>query len=425
MQSLRLISHVPGSAPPPCPPRINIIMGILALLGSFALSIAMPVSVCGETIPFSDDQTEGQQPAPDANVKHNCILLKGSISDEIYPRLEKRVNELIDIAFERQADADVLNKRGKHFHGPVSLVWAGTRDLLELLTEYKGFEQSSEAGDIILGEKLKIKSKGSADYAKQLRKDQIERDVFAAIMQVAEGLGCSDGGQSKSEIDQGLNLMIGLVGEEASKKTMTIMKDWCAAIKIDPSTFDAKQMSLLDTEQESRAVVDALMKTDPIVGEIRQIVHKRFNGRSNLARVTAKVVNFSLSVTGYSPTVISPVSQIAWTIYIATQGGPEEAKLLQEVYFGKRFESRYKTLDACADLAVNGHNCAVLTKNPTLLAVSEWMIDRASEVHKMPIAAKPVIESTNRTVPTADPKGPVALSVPVEGKEAIAASYCH
>src|SRR5271154_5393703 len=33
-----------------------------------------------------------------------------------------------------------------------SLLWAGTRDLLEPLTEFKGFEQSSEAGDIFLGE---------------------------------------------------------------------------------------------------------------------------------------------------------------------------------------------------------------------------------------------------------------------------------
>jgi hypothetical protein len=309
---MRNLSSIARHSESPTGPRcINIIIGILAVLGSSGLSIAMPASVRSETLPFIGTQAQAQRATANSDRKFDCILLQGAISDEIYPRLERRANELVDIALQRQTDADVLNKKGKHFNGTVSLAWAGARDILELLTEYKGFEQSSEAGDIILGEKLKIKSKGSADYAKQLRRDQIERDVFAAIMEMAEGLGCADSGQSKSE----------------------------------------------------------------------------------------KVVNFSLSVTGYSPTVISPVSQIAWAMYIATQGGPEEAKLLQEIYLGKRFESRYKTLDACADLAVNGHNNAVITKNPALLAVSEWMIDRASEVHKMPIAAKPIIQSTNLSPP--------------------------
>ncbi|CAM6006238.1 unnamed protein product [Sphagnum balticum] len=350
----------------------------------------MPGSALGQTSPPPSSEPVVPQATSNSDKQKSCIRLEAAISDENYPRLEARTNQLIDLALKRRTDNDVLTKKGKHFHGPLAVAWAKSRDILELLTEFEGFEQSSEAGDVILDEKLKIKSKGSADYATQLRKDKIERDVYTAIMQVAEGLGCPDSARAQSELDQGTEFMKSLVGQEETEKTLVIMKDWCSAIKIDESTFEAKPMSVLETEMQSRAVVDALMKTDPVIDDIRQTVHKRYNRRSNLARVTAKVVNFGLSVTEYSPTIVSPISQVAWTAYIATQGGPEEAKLLQEVYFGKRFESRFKTLDTCADLAVNGHNNAIMTKNPALLAVSEWMIDRANEVHKMPIAAKPI-----------------------------------
>jgi hypothetical protein len=111
---------------------------------------------------------------PTEELKDRSILLRGAVSEQVYPQLEKRSNELIEIAFDRQADAGLLTQKGKHFHNPLSVAWAGTRDVMELLTEYKGFEQSSEAGDIILGEKLKIKSRGSADYANQLKRDRIQ-----------------------------------------------------------------------------------------------------------------------------------------------------------------------------------------------------------------------------------------------------------
>jgi hypothetical protein len=370
---------------------INLPRAFIAILSSSVLSVGMPLTA----LPANTPSGAEVQPPPVSSSKPACILLEGTVSDEVYPQLERRVSELFEIALQRQTDNDLLNSKGKHFNAIWSRAYAGSKDILELLTEYKGFEQSSEAGDIVLGERLKLKSKSSAEYAKQLKRDQTERDLFTAMMQIAEGLGCSDSDQSKTAIDQGLDRMNALVGEEESQKTLKIMKDWCAAVQIRPSIFDAHPLTILETEQESKAVLDAAMKTDPVVGEIKHTVHKYFNGRSNLARVTAKVVNFTLSVTGYSPTVISPVSQVAWTVYIATQGGPEEAKLLKEVYLAKCFDSRFTTLSADATLAVNSHNKAVLTKNPSLLAVSEWLVDRASETHKMPIATKAIVESSN------------------------------
>jgi hypothetical protein len=215
-----------------------------------------------------------------------------------------------------------------------------------------------------------------------------------AILQLAEGLGRLEESnqkvQANSQIDKGMERLKSLVGDEEADKTFQSLKQWCSSINVDKSIFASEPMDIIETESLARGLTDNLMRTDPVIADIRSTVHKRFNGRSNIARVTAKVVNFSLSITGYSPTVLAPVSQLAC---IATQGGPEEAKLLQEIYLGERFESRLKTLDACAKLAVNSHFRAQTTKNPALLAVSEWMIDQASIVHRMPVATKPSDDS--------------------------------
>ena len=57
-------------------------------------------------------------------------------------------------------------------------------------------------------------------------------------------------------------------------------------------------------------------------------------------------------------------------------GGPEQAKLLKELYLDKRFESRWKVLNEEAHLAVENYQVAILTHNPVLLAYSESVVSQ-------------------------------------------------
>jgi hypothetical protein len=59
-------------------------------------------------------------------------------------------------------------------------------------------------------------------------------------------------------------------------------------------------------------------------------------------------------------------------------GGPEQCKLLKELYLDKRFESRWKVLNEEAHLAVDNYQVAVLTRNPVLLACAESVVCQMS-----------------------------------------------
>lgn len=350
------------------------------ILLSGALSIFLtPVALSSQVI-----QVEGAQVAPVGNpiVPEKHTLLQGEVSDVHYAQLEQRFNELTNIAIERREDTQELNRKHKHFNGILSRTWHGTRDIIELCTEYQGFEQSSEAADIILGEKLKIKSKASADYVKQMIRDQTERNLLCVLMQLAEGLGVSDQEQSQAEVEQGMSRLKELVGDSEAENTLKVMKEWSQSIGVEPVNFSRRPWNILEAQQQTKSVLDKAMKHDSVVSEIKTTLHKRYNQRSNLARVTAKVMNAGLSIAAFSPTLISPAAQLAWTVYIATQGGPEESKLLKEVYWAKRFESRYVTLNAYSTLAVNSYNTAIMTKNGSLLAMSDWLMNRIDEADK-------------------------------------------
>jgi hypothetical protein len=342
---------------------------LVALLLCLCLGVSAPPASLG---------AQAHEPQSKSGAIVSPVVLHGAVTDELYPQLEQRAHELIEIAVAQNEDADLLGRKTNHYNKALSRVWAGTKDLAELLTEYKGFEQSSEAADVILGEKLKLKSKAASEYAQQLKRDRAEIDVLTAMIEIAEGLGCSDKTQSQDAVDLGLEHLRQLAGEEEASKTLRSVKDCCASAKADPAIFQQPPVKILEIEEQSKNVLASAMKADSVVNEITETLHKRYNRRSNLARVSAKVVNGTLSIAGYSPTIISPVAQLAWTIYIATQGGPEESKLLKEVYLSKRFASRYETLTRYASLAVNGRNLAIVNKNVELLAFSEWMLSRVS-----------------------------------------------
>jgi hypothetical protein len=55
-------------------------------------------------------------------------------------------------------------------------------------------------------------------------------------------------------------------------------------------------------------------------------------------------------------------------------GGPEDYKLLTELYLDKRMECRWKRLNQESAQAINAYNNAVMTKNPVLLGLSESFI---------------------------------------------------
>jgi len=299
----------------------------------------------------------------------STVRLHGEVTDCASPELSKGIDDLVKAALDKVHRAELLAKE-KHYKTTLARLAASTRDLAELCTEYKGFEQSSEAADIILDEKYKLKSGSAVAYVKQKQADTTHERIITALMQIATGIGATDQEQGNAAIRDGVAEIQDLTDADQAQKTVETLKTWCQSQKV---MFHPPLAGPMAIQAECHDVLGRAIQGDPVVKEVTKSLHK-FNGRSKLARVTAKVVNTTLSITELSPTIISPASQIAWTAYIMTQGGPEESKLLKEVYLAKRFENRYQTLNNETSLAVNSYNSALMSQNPALLAFSQFVI---------------------------------------------------
>jgi hypothetical protein len=197
------------------------------------------------------------------------------------------------------------------------------------------------------------------------------------MMQVCYALGIDDPQKRDKSLASGRAALIEMVGEDKADETIKLLSNWSNDVHVNPDSFNRDQLDILEMEDSTKNLIAFGLEGDSVVKEIKDKLHK-YNRHSKFASATAKVVNTTLSVVMLSPTILSPAAQAAQLVFVALTGGPEEAKLLKEVYLDRRFESRYKRLNAEANLAVSNYNRALSTKNPVLLAFSESIANNIS-----------------------------------------------
>jgi hypothetical protein len=122
-------------------------------------------------------------------------------------------------------------------------------------------------------------------------------------------------------------------------------------------------------------ISEADIENDPVIKDLLGRMHK-FNNRSKFMRVTAKVLYTTLGLASFSPTFVAPAAEISLLAFMTATGGPEQDKLLHEMYLHKCLESRYKTIGEEAHVIVSNAQIAALTNNKPLAACSADLIVR-------------------------------------------------
>jgi hypothetical protein len=284
------------------------------------------------------------------------------------------IQNLVNVAVARDKARDLLLQRAK-FHNKVwTRVLGRSKGMLQYATSYQGFESSSEGADVILEEKLKLKSASAVEFVRQRRMDAAHLQLTCAVMELATGLGMSDEAKGQQAIRAGIQEMTPLVGEEEASRSLELLKTWSKQVKVPDEGFTRDPWDVLAMRQKSREMLASSLRYDDVVKSIETRLHK-FNHHSNFARATSKFVNTTLSLVAFSPTMASPAAQAAQFVYVACTGGPEEKKLLKEVYLDRCFESRFERLSQESMMSINNYNCAVLTHNPVLFACTQAVID--------------------------------------------------
>jgi hypothetical protein len=286
-----------------------------------------------------------------------------------------RVDQLLDSALEHDPQTKILNKAVSHYRTKTQVVVAETKDTLDYLIPYRGFGPSSEAGDIILDEQMKLKSRASAEYAKQRHIDDTHIKVVSNMMQLAMGMGNPDTKKGSDSVAEGYASLKELVGAEEADRTLSMLKSWTLELEVPASVYAQGAWDVKERQDKLKTVLSTALEQDAVLHEITKRVHK-YNHKSKFARASAHIVETVLGAAALTPTFVGPAAKTALVTFVMATGGPESCKLLKELYLDKRFESRWKVLNEEAHMALENYHIAMLTHNPVLLACSESLIDQ-------------------------------------------------
>lgn len=300
--------------------------------------------------------------------------LAGSISfEDPYESTSQHIEQLLECAWNRDPSAKNLDKSVEHFRKKTQVAIAEGKDAANYVIPFRGFGPSSEAGDIITGEKLKIKSKASAEYARQKHIDELHVKVVSNMMQIAMGLGMDDQERGQAVTTSGVTALKQLVGDEEADRTRAMLAQMASQIQTNDEIFSKPAWDVQERQKMHRQIMELSLDDDPVVHQIKKHIHK-YNHRSKFAMVSSSVVQTMLGAASLTPTFVGPAAKTALVAFVMATGGPEQCKLLKELYLDKRLESRWKVLNEEAHMAVDNYQLAILTKNPVLLCYSESVV---------------------------------------------------
>lgn len=300
--------------------------------------------------------------------------LSGSIDfSDPYEGITKRIDELLETALYRDTKSIELDKAVNHYRKKTQIVIAEGKEATNYLIPYRGFGPSKEAGDIILDENVKLKSRAAAEYAKQRQIDEAHLKVTSSMMQIAMGLGMEDKTRGEEVTGKGMTSLKELVGEEQAQKTLAMLNSIGASIDLNDPAFRKQAWDIEEKQNKQRKILELALEDDMVVHQIKKHIHK-YNHKSKLAMVSSQVVQVVLGSASLTPSFVGPAAKTALMAYIMATGGPEQSKLLKQLYLDKRLESRWKVLNEEAHMALDNYQLALLTKNPMLLACSESLV---------------------------------------------------
>lgn len=254
------------------------------------------------------------------------------------------------------------NEKGTVLHS----LGASTKSLANFVFDLRGFDWSKEGANAVADFHIDPKNAAAKEYLFRKKCDEQEIQKAALIMQMALYMDLNP-----KKASQALVALEKLIGTEQAVDT------YCAVSRLSGDDIDLDaQAPVLDFSQKRSMVGSILEKAatnDAVLSDVAKRLSK-YNHRSKLMQATAKVVYSSLGIATFAPTLVAPIAEATLLSFMMATGGPEQDKLLKEVYLGKIMQSRCSLLNEKAHLVTESIDLAKLTNNKRLLACSRALL---------------------------------------------------
>lgn len=307
-------------------------------------------------------------------LEQNTVLVGSVTSADGDPLVNQQMNGLIKSALAKNERLKAAEKAYTHFNSAASKAAVKSKDAINIIVPYRGFASSSEAGDIIMDEKLKLQSLAAAELAKQKEQDETQMQVSNHLMEMAMALGTNDEAKQLKVLMRAHKKLVDLVGIDDAQEAVNKLSLWKRKLNTPEGIFERELWDPGEQSEKLEKLVQAAAKRDPVMNKIDKAVHK-YNKKSKGAMLAGRVIEGTLGAACLVPSFVGPGAQIALTTFEMATGGSEENKLLKQIYLGKRRESRLNLLHRKAELALHNYQIGKASRNVVLMGIAESMID--------------------------------------------------
>jgi hypothetical protein len=360
--------------------RLDSTLAVLLAFAYFHLSTPMVyanepaasdvVALIGQSMPSAVESAGGRQQIP----------LTGGVDTKEQSQLSQNINLLLDSALTKKTAFAKSEAAVNHYRAPKQKVWTKVKDASNFLVPWHGFGPSSEAGDVVLNEKLKLKSLEASGYARQKEVDEMHLVVVEKMLGLAESAGAPSSFDQKASVNLALGELSALTSPDDAQKTLAMIKELdLSQVAEAVNSIEAKPLSVVERKRKWKELSESFISNDPVAQEVTRRFHL-YNKRGAVTNVSGHVIEATLGMASLVPNVLGPASQGCLMTYEMANGGTEENKLIKELYLEKRLQSRCRLLVEEAHLVIDTCESALMAHNYSLAALCKAvMIDLGDE----------------------------------------------
>ncbi|MBS1997598.1 MAG: hypothetical protein JSS86_14855 [Cyanobacteria bacterium SZAS LIN-2] len=236
------------------------------------------------------------------------------------------------------------------------------RSLMNFVFDTRGTDWSKEGADVAIDTTSDVTSDTTAFYRDQVHRDELHWQVVSLIARIASGLG-DHAGESQSAI-KSVSQLRGLIGDVETDAVMT----WLSGPDIEHARSKIPQTSKFDLPHILDAqdvMLTAALDRDSVISDVKKELSPYAN-KSKGKRTATKIAYSTLGVAAFVPNLIAPIAETSFLGTMMANGGPEQDKLLKEIYYAKRLEKRRDLIQRQLNLALNTREISLATANAPL-----------------------------------------------------------
>lgn len=293
----------------------------------------------------------------------------GGVDTKDQAALSQSINALLTSALNKNVSFQKSDRAVRKYHTLKYKAWGKIKNASNATIPWHGSGPSSEAGDVILNEKVKIKSLESAEYTRQAQFDHTHLALVETMLEFAKHSGQGETADSNAA-RAALEKLTSPAETEVLEQSINLL---------DTSGFTPDMLhqevftSSADTRQRRKHLADKFIESDPGIREITKHIH-RYNHLSGAQRFGDHVIQTALGLACMMPDTVAPASEIGMMIYDTLRGGTEEEKLMKELYLERRLQNRRQTLTDLAEVVMDSYEDAAKAGNLRLAAFAKSLM---------------------------------------------------